>query len=308
MNDFVIFDIDGTLADLSHRLPFIRNGNKNWNGFFGAMDGDGIIEPIRRLNDMIDRAGTDIVLCTGRPEPYRQMTETWLARHGVQYKRLFMRPTDDTRPDHVVKAEILAVIRAEIGEPIFVVDDRPSVVAMWRENGIACLQCRDWNEAPDIKIGLLFLMVGPTGAGKSTWLASEQAKSFGIYPECVVSSDQIRVDLCGDFKDQTRNDEVFHAVHAVARARITCGLRAVIDATNIRRKDRMVAAMLTAGPCWYMVIDRPMEEKRRDGGWRNELGFDLLAKHEQTFRSQEAEILKADGMGHVTVYDLRVKR
>ena len=29
-----IFDIDGTLADASHRLHHIQNGNKDWDAFF----------------------------------------------------------------------------------------------------------------------------------------------------------------------------------------------------------------------------------------------------------------------------------
>ena len=57
----------------------------------------------------------------------------------------------------------------------------------------------------------------------------------------------------------------------------------------------------------YIVIDRPMEEKRRDAGWRAELPIDLLAKHDQTFRSQLSDILAGDNLPNVTVIDLRSK-
>lgn len=53
------------------------------------------------------------------------------------------------------------------------------------------------------------------------------------------------------------------------------------------------------------TLDRPMEEKRRDAGWRAELSFDLLAKHDQTFRSQIGDILAGDGLPNITVVDLR---
>lgn len=33
----IIFDIDGTLADCSHRLHWIQSKPKNWNAFFAGM-------------------------------------------------------------------------------------------------------------------------------------------------------------------------------------------------------------------------------------------------------------------------------
>lgn len=66
-----------------------------------------------------------------------------------------------------------------------------------------------------------------------------------------------------------------------------------------------VAALSPNGPVRYMVINRPMEEKRRDAEWRAKLPFDLLEKHEQTFRSQLADILAGDNLPNVTVVDLR---
>jgi predicted kinase len=177
---------------------------------------------------------------------------------------------------------------------------------MWRERGLTCLQCRDWEEALKVEPGILSLMVGPSGAGKSTWLQSEAAGDIGIHPSHVVSSDQFRADLCGDFRDQSMNDEVFAAVHAVAKVRLSHGLPTVIDATNLRRKDRMAAAALAnGGRVRYLVIDRPMEEKVRDAGWRADLPFDLLAKHQQTFNSQIKDILAGDQLPNVEVIDLR---
>jgi hypothetical protein len=35
----VIVDIDGTLADLSHRLHHVRNGGHNWDEFFAGVSG-----------------------------------------------------------------------------------------------------------------------------------------------------------------------------------------------------------------------------------------------------------------------------
>ena len=308
----IIFDIDGTLADASHRLHHIAGGKRDWAAFFAGMDDDPAVEPIRDLLLLVGRDNR-IILCSGRPENYRSVTEAWCRRHAIAHSALYMRPEGDMRPDHVVKAQLLAGMREDGYEPWLAIDDRPSIVAMWRENGITCLQCRDWDERPEIAPGLLTIMVGPSGAGKTTWLGTADARSLGILPRHVISSDAIREDLCGDFRSQTRNAEVFAALHAEVRVRLAHGLPAVVDATNLRNKDRIAIAALApaGGRVRYIVIDRSMEEKRRDAGWRADVigadgkPFDLIARHAQTFASNLKEILVGDGLPNVTILDLR---
>lgn len=301
-----IVDIDGTLADCRHRLHHVLPGAKrNWEAFFSEMDEDPLIwqvaEVVRHL-----AIESRIVLCSGRPENYRGITEAWLDRNGVQRDALYMRPAGDTRPDHVVKAQILDGIKADGYEPFIVIDDRQSVVDMWRENGLVCLQAApgETDIPPSAK---LTIMVGPSGAGKSTFVRNN------AHPSHVVSSDQLRHDLCGDFRSQERNTEVFAAVHSIAKARLKHGLPVVIDATHLRRKDRMMAALLVppGNPVSYIVVNRSLEEKRRDGGWRNDVrdsdgqAFDLIGRHEQMFGSQIKDILAGDWLPNVTVTDLR---
>ncbi len=35
-----LFDLDGTLANIDHRLHFIKQENKDWDGFFKACSAD----------------------------------------------------------------------------------------------------------------------------------------------------------------------------------------------------------------------------------------------------------------------------
>jgi predicted kinase len=303
----VIFDIDGTLADLSHRLHHIKRPPINWDAFFAECGNDAVIEPIRDLAQNFDQLGYKLVLVSGRSDQCQAETEAWLEKHRVPFHELHMRKAGDYRQDFIVKSEILDGLLAAGNEIAFVIDDRPSVVAMWRERGLTCLQCRDWQEdAPAHKVGTLTLMIGPSGAGKSHWLSSPEAFTHGIHPSHVVSSDQLRADLCGDFRDQTRNDEVFAALHSVVKTRLRHGLPTVADATNLRRKDRLAVASLAGeGEVRYIVIDRPMPEKVRDAGWRTTLPIDLLAKHQQTFGSQIKDILAGDRLPNVKVIDLR---
>jgi len=307
-----IFDLDGTICNIDHRLHHVVNGGHNWDAFFAGIPDDLPNLPIVDALRAFQNDGVAIVLCSGRPEKCRLPTEEWLHRFGIRYNALYMRPNNDSRPDHVVKRQILQDIRAYGYEPFIVIDDRQSVVEMWREEKLTCLQCAPSDrEIPSTAI--LTLMVGPSGAGKSTWLGHPVAwKEFDIRPGHIVSSDAVREDLCGNFRDQSKNEQVFAAVHAVARARLRNGLPVVIDATHLRRRDRMASAALAEGKCLvrYIVLDRPLEIKRQHGGWRNDImkdgePFDLIGKHNATFLSQIKEILRGDGLPNVEVHDFR---
>ena len=299
----IICDIDGTLADCRHRLRHVLPGGKrDWESFFAGMADDNVVYPVRAAVQSLAR-DYKIVLCSGRPEKYRGVTVKWLDEWCVPFDSLYMRPDNDTRPDHVVKAQLLSGLRKDGFDPFLVIDDRQSVVDMWRDHGLLCMQVAPVDtSAPGT--ARLTLMVGPSGSGKSSWLESADAWHYGIDFSHVVSSDQIRADLCGDFRDQSKNQEVFAALHAVVKARLKAGLPTVVDATNIRRKDRVSLATLLNVAVTYIVINRPIEEKRRDGGWRLEVP-ELLERHEATFQANLKDILRGDNLMNVAVVDLR---
>lgn len=328
----VIFDLDGTLCDITHRLHYIQDKRHvRWDLFFKACVDDKPKSSVVALNHIVHKSmlyssGAEpyIILVSGRSDEVRKETEEWLQKHKVAYNKLIMRKAGDYRADDIVKEEFLDQLLAEGHEILFTVDDRQRVVDMWRRRGITCLQCDQWEERKKTvplssEKGLLTLLVGPSGAGKSSWLRGEGQPirigkkeywtgELGIHSSHVVSSDQIRTDLCGNFRDQTKNTEVFAALHAIVKARIDHGLPTVIDATNIKTADRKaVVALADGGQVRYIVINRPMEEKYRDAEWRAEVGFDLIAKHENTFNSNLKEILRGDGLPNVTVIDLRRK-
>ena len=134
----VLVDIDGTIADVRHRLHHIEGpGRKNWNLFFAEMEKDTpipeVIERVRRL-----AADHDIVIVTGRPEQYRSQTEAWLRRHQVPYDQLFMRRSGDHRPDYIAKRAVLDEIPPERIACAF--DDRPPVCDMWEKAGIETIR------------------------------------------------------------------------------------------------------------------------------------------------------------------------
>lgn len=141
----VIFDVDGTLSDSSKRLKYIEGKKKDWNSFYNEVIFDEPIPEVVWLAKTLRDSGCKIVICTGRPEKIRNLTEYWLNKHGVDYDDMFMRPTKDHRPDYIVKGELLDKIYEAGYDPFMVFDDRASVVKMWRETGLICAQVAEDN-------------------------------------------------------------------------------------------------------------------------------------------------------------------
>jgi phosphoglycolate phosphatase-like HAD superfamily hydrolase len=144
--DAIIFDLDGTLADITHRRHFVMGEKKDWESFNHP---DNIIkdkpnEAVMKIFKALDHyynLNADLIIVTGRMEKSRDITERWLYQHDLCAHMLIMRKNDDYRPDHIVKEEILKDLQSQGYNILFTVDDRDSVVDMWRRNGITCLQC-----------------------------------------------------------------------------------------------------------------------------------------------------------------------
>ena len=153
-----VFDLDGTIADISHRLHFVKGKPKNWPAFFDACDGDSPVEWIVGLMKALDEGvlleEDTILILSGRSNAVRGKTERWLKKHGVPYDQLLMRPEANYRPDEELKLDMLMMwlnsneLYAE--DVKFIVDDRQKVVDMWRANGFNVLQCAAWEE-DDVK-------------------------------------------------------------------------------------------------------------------------------------------------------------
>jgi phosphoserine phosphatase len=135
-----IFDLDGTLALIDHRLgkhvhhpeAIARCGKDTPNA------------PVVRIMQSLLYSGHECWIWSGRSDLVQEMTERWIRLHvliGHYRIKMRMRPADDYRPDEVLKEEwlhSLAQLDRERLQGIF--DDRNKVVAMWRRNGVPCFQ------------------------------------------------------------------------------------------------------------------------------------------------------------------------
>jgi phosphoglycolate phosphatase-like HAD superfamily hydrolase len=142
--DCYVFDIDGTLADASHRLHHIARKPKDWRAFFAASADDKAIEHICDLARHLSKA-KPVVFVSGRSDEVREETEDWLERETGLRGPLYMRNRRDRRPDYIVKAELLDRLQADGYRPIMAFDDRDQVVKMWRAKGVPCAQVAEGN-------------------------------------------------------------------------------------------------------------------------------------------------------------------
>ena len=173
--NIVLVDVDGTLADNTHRahvvapqkcvvcdglktVPIIREGQtnakcvschgtglrkKNWYEFYKGVSGDAPKQAIIDLVATLRAKGYIVCIVSGRPIRFLELevgkqTVAWLKQHGVRYDHIFMRQPADKRDDTIVKKEILDKLPKD--RVAYVLDDRNSVVKMWRDAGLTCLQ------------------------------------------------------------------------------------------------------------------------------------------------------------------------
>ena len=139
----IIFDVDGTLANVEHRIKFVRAKPKNWPAFDRAMVHDTPNHDIIWVLKSFHASGARILIASGRSDKDEDVTRNWLdnvADIKGLYKRLYMRPRKDNRSDDIIKSEILDQMIKDGFNPVMAVDDRNQVVDMWRRRGIRCLQ------------------------------------------------------------------------------------------------------------------------------------------------------------------------
>lgn len=121
----VVFDIDGTLADSSHRDPYDAT----------KAGDDGVIEHAVHALSSYLTLGYVIVFLSSRSEKHREVTEAWLAQRIGINAPLFMRGERDGRPDWQVKHDLFMDHVARDYNVYAVFDDRLQVRRMWHAIG-----------------------------------------------------------------------------------------------------------------------------------------------------------------------------
>ncbi|MFG2721750.1 HAD family acid phosphatase [Streptomyces sp. NPDC048416] len=144
-----VFDLDGTLADSSHRQRFLDRKPRDWDAFFAAAPADPpLAEGVALCQEAAEEC--EVVYLTGRPERCRKDTVDWLDEQGLPTGALHMRRNDDRRPARATKLELLRKLGR--GREIrMLVDDDELVCDAAEQAGFRVVRARWGDAGPALK-------------------------------------------------------------------------------------------------------------------------------------------------------------
>lgn len=149
MRDAWLFDMDGTLADVSSIRHYVRPAPGRRYKDFDAFHRESVnVPPLPEVVDMahhLTAQGLAVVVVTARRAMWRNHTAMWLALNDVPSEAMYMRANHDGRPDYEVKKDILRRVRASF-HVVGAVDDNPNVIRLWHEEGIPTIQVPGWED------------------------------------------------------------------------------------------------------------------------------------------------------------------
>lgn len=139
-----IFDLDNCICDDGHRQQWLKNEKLKRSYRFHQYHTRSCIDSPANLGKI---ATPSILIFTGRPEEYRDITAVWLQHNlpkHIKVLGLFMRPSKNFKSAVAVKQEMVDRVldtATPLGlgiDRIFkAYDDRQDIVDMYIKNGIA---------------------------------------------------------------------------------------------------------------------------------------------------------------------------
>lgn len=140
----VIVDLDGTLANIDHRTHLVKGEKKDFDAFFKACVYDKPNKWCVEIIQALSKMGHHITIVSARSRVVEAETSNWLVSSlgSLPVQMILLRGKEDYTPDVELKRQWLKGQNKD--EILFAIDDRQRVVDMWREEGLICLQCSDW--------------------------------------------------------------------------------------------------------------------------------------------------------------------
>ena len=150
MRSAVIFDMDGTLADVSsirHHLTKYDETKRTVVKHFHRFHAESVSVPphdhVVNSAQMAHMLGHAVLVVTARKHMWRHHTAWWLALHNVPSDMLMMRGNEDNRKDYEVKKDMLDTLRKAY-DIIHAWDDNPSIIKLWEESNIPTTVVPGW--------------------------------------------------------------------------------------------------------------------------------------------------------------------
>src|ERR1044072_4738768 len=111
-----IFDVDGTLCNVTSVRHYVTPPNRDFHSFHMA---SAFCPPHEEVVKRVQEAkakGRAAIGVPARMARYRTLTRKWLQSCGIPFDSLWMRANDDFRKDAIVKREILRSEERRVGK------------------------------------------------------------------------------------------------------------------------------------------------------------------------------------------------
>ncbi|AUR85848.1 HAD-like domain protein [Vibrio phage 1.081.O._10N.286.52.C2] len=136
----VLSDIDGTVAEMHKGQPGKRSPFE-WLRVGEDTPRPNVLNVLRLLSEEYP-----IIFISGRDGVCVHQTSDWLGHYAEYYETLVMRGAGDSRPDWVIKLELLRDLALDgWSKPTIMFDDRDQVVNTMRDVGIEVFQVQPGN-------------------------------------------------------------------------------------------------------------------------------------------------------------------
>lgn len=159
----IVFDVDGTLMNIEHRVKYARkylsesfnnlkavaNPDYDYDKFESEIVNDTPNVEVFAIAHALSEQGHKIIIASGRKRKQMDITLKMLDEYYVWgysfWDHHFFRADDDNRKDSIVKEEMYERMLSYGYDPKLVFDDRQMVVDMWRSKGIRVCQVAEGN-------------------------------------------------------------------------------------------------------------------------------------------------------------------
>jgi len=149
----VVFDLDGTLADVSSRRKELNSllgkgvsKSKAYNWFF-SNEALSLDTPNKHITEifrlLLVHSDKKLIVLSGRPWKQRDGSLNFIKNHITQKPvEFYCRPYGESKKTDYDFKKTWITNASRLGAPIdYAFDDQKVIVDLWRESGITCFDC-----------------------------------------------------------------------------------------------------------------------------------------------------------------------